>query len=703
MLDETPTKRKRVTADILEYSTSLNSLSTSDLTNGKLISQDVEKLKHENFTLRTKLENLKSDAEARAMYHLKKSQEANELLFTATKDHEEERNKLKDEIDLLKAKLSELTASKRAVERENERLVAEKELDKSQSDNTINSLTSSVNSLKNMLKERSDTIQQMSEKMTTLTSTISELNQKVEDASKYPGDPKEYKKLEEQYLRVCEQNQELVSESKKMTNKLSYYEDIVNELAKFKDDNMTIKESLEEISKIRKENTRLTLEVAKYKAEREEWTCYLDTHPELGKRPPQSVIRELMQKVLEDKYLRKENEALQQRISDAFKITFELENHIDELKKKVLEYKTQYQLVLVAKDTIARDKETLHLHIKLLQNQLKMYDQEEKTYMTTTYDEKKSARIEELEALLKQMQERIEEQSLELANIKLNASPNTEVPKGPSDEVSSGASIKEMLANIVENSKTHFESISKLIVENDMLIKKMQGAEKRCEILSEAMSQQQNMGAKDKSDTSSGQRILQFTENPDNIIRAVRSDTLKRLQEENRLFMEQKLNAATDSNDYIPVPKTSILNFRKEIESKDKRISRLLTVWENKLRSLHETIQGLLGYKVTLRNDGIASLESSFVDKEHLMFLVNINPDTDEARIRITGSDKDYYMDTLLQDAYHTYIEQGKSIPAFLNAANQELYVQYKQKQEENDSDHRTVMEDDEMYYEDME
>lgn len=27
---------------------------------GKLISQDVEKLKHENFTLRTKLENLKS-------------------------------------------------------------------------------------------------------------------------------------------------------------------------------------------------------------------------------------------------------------------------------------------------------------------------------------------------------------------------------------------------------------------------------------------------------------------------------------------------------------------------------------------------------------------------------------------------------------------------------------------------------------------
>ena len=64
-----------------------------------------------------------------------------------------------------------------------------------------------------------------------------------------------------------------------MTNKLSYYEDIVNELAKFKDDNMTIKESLEEISKIRKENTRLTLEVAKYKAEREEWTCYLDTHP----------------------------------------------------------------------------------------------------------------------------------------------------------------------------------------------------------------------------------------------------------------------------------------------------------------------------------------------------------------------------------------------------------------------------------------
>lgn len=246
------------------------------------------------------------------------------------------------------------------------------------------------------------------------------------------------------------------------------------------------------------------------------------------------------------------------------------------------------------------------------------------------------------------------------------------------------------------------------VIEYDMLKKDLEAAIKKFEAMSGTTDEQnkqndeQNTCSKkdeqkesiDKDniniESTKKYRILQLIENPDFIIRTVRSDNLKRLYEENQAFLSNKLSAVEDDASYVSVPKASIVNLQttigelqKKIETKEKRIKRLLTYWEKQNERLHETIQFVLGYKITLRDDGIVKIESSFVDRKRLTFFVNMSDDTDEAKLRVVGAHKDYYMDMLLHDAYQTYIEQEKNIPAFLNAAGQELFVQYKQKQDE--------------------
>ncbi|KAG0747176.1 hypothetical protein G6F16_008800 [Rhizopus arrhizus] len=727
MPDNPTAKRQRVTADLLDYPRFSEVTLTPELKVEKQSKNQelIEKLKHENFILKNKYESLKhvhdleiqdkgalikqlmeqkAEAETRAIYHMKKSKESSERLEAVTKETEQMTKGLNVQIQKLQAEVEEFKSLADKRLHEKEALIAEKRFTEEQKDVKINSLSSKVNSLNDMLKERTDTIQKISEKTATLASTVSNLTLQLEDASKYPGDSEDYKKLEEQYLLIYEQHKTLVSENKSMSSQLNYYTEMVKEIEQLNDKNMTIQERLAEMARMHEENTKLSFEVSKFKAERAEWIYYLESQPELLERSPKSIIRELAEKNKEREYLKKENEMLQQTLNDTMKLSHKLESHMDDLKKKALEYKSQYQLALLAKDTIAEDKETLNLHIRLLEDQLKLYDHEEKTYMSTTYDEKKSARILELEGLLKQFQEKIEQQNSEIANVKLNSSPSIIIPNGPYTELSSGMTIFELLSKITKDNKKYHKEFMDKVIEYDMLKKDLEAAIKKFEAMSGTTDEQNKQNTRSKEDeqkesidkdninieSTKKYRILQLIENPDFLIRTVRSDNLKRLYEENQAFLNSKLSAVEDDVSYVSVPKVSIVNLQttigelqKKIETKEKRIKRLLTYWEKQNERLHETIQFVLGYKITLRDDGIVKIESSFVDRKRLTFFVNMSDDTDEAKLRIVGAHKDYYMDMLLHDAYQTYIEQDKNIPAFLNAAGQELFVQYKQKQDE--------------------
>lgn len=113
-----------------------------------------------------------------------------------------------------------------------------------------------------------------------------------------------------------------------MSSQLNYYTEMVKEIEQLNDKNMTIQERLAEMARMHEENTKLSFEVSKFKAERAEWIYYLESQPELLERSPKSIIRELAEKNKEREYLKKENEMLQQTLNDTMKLSHKLESHV---------------------------------------------------------------------------------------------------------------------------------------------------------------------------------------------------------------------------------------------------------------------------------------------------------------------------------------------------------------------------------------
>jgi hypothetical protein len=179
----------------------------------------------------------------------------------------------------------------------------------------------------------------------------------------------------------------------------------------------------------------------------------------------------------------------------------------------------------------------------------------------------------------------------------------------------------------------------------------------------------------------SDQRILSLLQNPAAETYSIRREQLERLQKENRDLIKMQ---AKDVHDLatVTLPKSSITNYELQItsvtnqlEAKDRRIQRMRSVFDEKVADTRSQIRSLLGYDVVFRNDGAVRLESIFVDGAELAFLVKEKSQDEKVILRIVGTNKDKYMHQL-QDDYNMYIAHGENIPAFLNSAAINLYVE---------------------------
>jgi hypothetical protein len=177
-------------------------------------------------------------------------------------------------------------------------------------------------------------------------------------------------------------------------------------------------------------------------------------------------------------------------------------------------------------------------------------------------------------------------------------------------------------------------------------------------------------------------RILQLVDNPASKEFAIRKSLLERLEKENQDLLHQQLENITDITlkSSIDNLKTKIQTLKDELEAKQKHIQRLHTIFENKVQESSTRVRQLFGFTVIARPDGLIRLESPWVDPSELTFLIKLDGDGSSI-LRMIGSKAPEYRDSL-DDLYQTYIIADLNLPAFLNAAAQELYVSYKESQE---------------------
>ncbi|KAI9277625.1 hypothetical protein BY458DRAFT_472064 [Sporodiniella umbellata] len=647
----------------------------------------------------------KAEAESRAIYHmtvnknnLKSLDEAKKEIHTITSEFRSEEQRLRSEIETTRALQSAKREEYILLEDQKERIEKDKAAE-------AQHLNATIDILKRSLDEKTDTINKMKEQLEIFGEQIAQ-----QSASTAVEQPNDYEKLERQFINVCDKNKNLLSENRQAIRKLRYYADIENEMKQHDgDDNtMTIQERISKMTMIYEENKKLIDEVAQLKGERDSWKLYLDIDLD---QPPATILRELSKKTHISDSIKLENKKLQKRLTDMTELISELEAHIDNLKQIAADNQAKADTTLVAKEYLQRREKTFQLQIDLLKNHLGFYEQQEKTQSAETYDEIKSKRIVELEQLLAQYKKTVDDQCVELSNLVMSKPTPNVISSGPYDSLSSGKKIVEILSRIIGESREQCQELAENRAENSMLKKELSSASRENEADIDNTQTANNKkedendadnttkdnegvsGDKIKTPSEPGAfegRILELVENPDTTKRAARIELVTQLKNENAQLLKARLSTVNNDESFISIPKITVESLQKDIdetkevvETKQKRIDRLLVNWNLQNEKQNEIIQALLGYKVSIRPNGIVRLENGFVSHTKLAFYVNLANGKDEAKLRVVGSMKDFYMDTLLHGLYESYIEQDKNIPAFLNAAGQELYIQYKSEKDE--------------------
>lgn len=213
----------------------------------------------------------------------------------------------------------------------------------------------------------------------------------------------------------------------------------------------SLKQQLLKTEEIKNAKFVLEVENANLRSERDAWTRYLESKPEYNQLTPSSIIYDLTQQVDNGKYLTTRIEQLEQEIETQNTTIHLLEDHIYQLKATVSEKERERSFNDEERNIYQRREETLKKHISILQSQLKLYDNEETNLMEQSYDEKKAARIAELESFLMELENR----QVDVPKIK-NNTPIV-VPHGPYEKITSGTTILEFLTKIHQQKELYLQ------------------------------------------------------------------------------------------------------------------------------------------------------------------------------------------------------------------------------------------------------
>ncbi|KAG2199461.1 hypothetical protein INT47_011573 [Mucor saturninus] len=234
------------------------------------------------------------------------------------------------------------------------------------------------------------------------------------------------------YTHVCNKLAEIQTEYKKLEKELQHFKSLNQNIEYLKEENNSLQKRLTGLLGIEKQKLSLDIENASLRTERDAWTCYLSTVPEYSHQTPETLVYNLTKQADKADYLET-------------KVTF-LEKEIHDKNRAYRE-----NALFCEQNKLNSSRESmLKRHIDILQSQLRLYDGAEVAESKTTYDEKKTKRISQLEELLRNLQnEFFKERALYIKTLSMAFPPPVE--NGPYEKITSGARITEFSANVYKD------------------------------------------------------------------------------------------------------------------------------------------------------------------------------------------------------------------------------------------------------------
>ncbi|KAI8987907.1 hypothetical protein BDF20DRAFT_295336 [Mycotypha africana] len=463
------------------------------------------------------------------------------------------------------------------------------------------------------------------------------------------------------YYHVSARLMKIEDEKKKLEKDLNYYKRINQNIELLREEKQSLAHRVKEMDTIRERNFVLETENMKLKAEHDAWACYLanSNNTTYNARTPESIIYQLTKEIEEYKYYQLVAEQYKEELKDQLNAVHTMEQHLDEMKQKMLEYQQ-----LRAKDEAAQhlwkqNEDTLKTHIQILESQLKMYDSatsleattDQQQDSSTTFDDLKTKRIQELEALLKQLEDKLTTQTQQFSEQILQVASNdtTTAMPGPYESLASGARLTEVLTQLQKKEEARLIELKETQTQQKLLEKKYKATKEQLDELHRTIEKRKQLeaftaapavataaaaaaAATGKEESAEQQvtfedkeidpdtqgfktvKIMYCKDSPSAQLKAIRHSTLERLRKENKDLLvqilqqqEQQQQGHEQECETISIPQSTLANLQKDIDElqqmiqkKDKRLARVQSVWASRLEDVRQLVSKLLGYDIVI-------------------------------------------------------------------------------------------------------
>ncbi|KAG9206588.1 coiled-coil domain-containing protein mad1 [Epicoccum nigrum] len=595
-----------------------------------------EALSKELSEVRTRAENERRDLERRLRQSQEKAQslqedcdEAKEDLAAAQRQSEHKYNNLRSEHQRLKESVEDIQTD--LVSKVNALQAAQKKL--GQREEEVGELEAEVLRLKAITGD-AETLSVIKRELSDQVAHI----QKLEALTREQNG--ELKKFRAQHKAI-----EVVEEEKRsLQTKLRMMDDLQRQLGE-------------------SEMRRQVLE-----EERDSWTSYLESEAnedgeQLQFETPEDLARAFIQERIDKAHLLNKlgeikpeltvKEANIQTLEDE---KAKLQAEIQQLKATATTGGAPNTKETQARARLERQKALATKEVEFLRAQVKAFDDEEREMQPDSYDQAKSQRIQELEALVDEHRKELDALQKEFNAIeKLTPTPTTG-QKRP-----------------LETDETD-ERVGELRRKNRQLAEDMSTLEKKLKLIQTEYKAQHSQLKKLKE--SSRTRVLELKSNPTADAEALKLSTVRTLRASVTELTTQ-LAQSTPPPKNIPLATYEALQdemeeLRHALASSEKKQSRLKSIWAAKSLEFREAVASILGWKLDFLPNGRVRVSSMYKpgDEEGENSIVF---DGENGTMKVSGGEQSVFAGEI-RDQIVYWVEGRKEIPCFLAALTLEFW-----------------------------
>ncbi|KAI9809243.1 MAG: hypothetical protein M1825_002534 [Sarcosagium campestre] len=631
---------------------------------------------------------------------------AEEVKYTkeqASNDRAELEKKLRIEQEKshdLQEELEEVGAERSSLERESKHRVNELET-------RCGTLQRTADELRQDLSEKATSLQHTQQRLSQRDQEIGNLESEVLRLKAHAGDVDTLNVIKRELSEQVAHIKKLEHMNREQAAEIKHYRKLHKSVEIVEEEKRSLEGKISRMDDLRRELSEAQLRKQVLEDERRSWTSYLEfQRPADGEwefDSPEQLAKAYVRERLEKVALIERLGGIDAEISGKDEMLQSLEQDKARLHKEMDKLRFGSGGDSKAKNRLERQRALAVKEVEYLRAQLKIFDAEETTFQPDTFNEQKTKRIEELEALVDQYRKELKSLNDEL------------VTRNESNSLSSSADSAGSKRPREDESEEH-ERLGELSRKNRKLQDEITKLQQQCKLLTTDLGATRTQLT--SLQTASRTRILTLQSNPTHDLARANHARLSSLQTENAALLSQLqclLHSSSSSNSHhnavsgggvgksgggsslgSVVPLSSLENSQAEtrdmalaVAEKEKRMLRLKQIWAAKSLEFREAVASVLGWKldflpngrvrVTSMLDPELASSSNTEDGGKMKDLDGVTEersivfDGENGTMKISGGENSAFKREI-RGLVRFWVEERKDIPCFLAAMTLEFY-----------------------------